>query len=58
MVKQKIRKIYIQTDYGQHFCIFEPDEKRGYIVTVSGLPGAITWGANFNEAKKNGKGGH
>ena len=42
----------VQTRYGKHLCLFEPDDKEGYIVTVPGLPGTITWGKTIAEAKK------
>ena len=50
-LQHKIREIYVQTPYGNHLCILEPDEKQGFIVTVSGLPGVITWGRNVVHAK-------
>jgi|GEM_PF-2416788 len=46
------KSIWIQTNYGSHLCVFEPDEKKGIIVTVPGLPGVITWGRNLIQAKK------
>jgi predicted RNase H-like HicB family nuclease len=42
----------VQTNYGKHLCIFEPDDKEGYIVTVPGLPGTVTWGKTISQAKK------
>lgn len=42
----------VQTNYGKHLCLFELDDKEGYIVTVPGLPGTVTWGKTIAEAKK------
>lgn len=52
MVKVNKKIIEIQTRYGRHEIVLEPDEKKGYIVTAPGLPGVITWGKNINHAKK------
>ncbi len=46
------KSISIQTKYGSHLCVFEPDEKKGIIVIVPGLPGVITWGRNLIQAEK------
>lgn len=45
------KSIVIETTYGVHTIILEPDEKKGYIVTVPGLEGVITWGKNIVHAK-------
>lgn len=42
----------VQTKYGKHVCLFEPDDQEGYIVTVPGLPGTVTWGKTTAQAKK------
>lgn len=52
MINKKVQKIYIKTDYGKHLCFFEPDEKKGFIVTAENLSGVITWGKNLAHAKK------
>ncbi len=45
--------IEVKTKYGAHACIFEKDlEKGGFVVVAQKLPGVVTWGKNFNEAKK------
>lgn len=41
---------YVQTNYGLHRCIFEPDVK-GFVVTVPGLQGVATWGKNLTHAR-------
>lgn len=55
MKTQSKKYMEIQTKYGKHLCLFEPDDKEGYIVTVPGLPGTITWGKTISEAKKMGQ---
>ena len=52
MNKERSQRLYIHTQYGDHLGIFEPDEKRGFIVTVPGLPGVVTWGKSIAHAKK------
>ena len=52
MNKKHTQRLYVHTLYGDHLGIFEPDEKRGFIVTVPGLPGVVTWGRNIAHAKK------
>ena len=52
MRKQSKKYMEVQTGYGKHICLFEPDDQKGYIVTVPGLPGTITWGRTISEAKK------
>lgn len=52
MNKIYTKKLYILTRYGDHLGIFEPDGKKGFIVTVPGLPGVVTWGKNIAHAKK------
>lgn len=49
---ENIQKIYIETDYGKHLCVFEPDEKKGFIATAENLPGVSTWGKNLAHAKR------
>lgn len=51
-MNKKLRTAYVQTQYGRYRCILEPDERRGFIVTVPGLDGVITWGKNIAHAKK------
>lgn len=51
-MKRNSRTIYVQTPYGRYLCELESDEKRGFIVTVPGLPGVITWGKNVTHAKE------
>lgn len=52
MNRRNIHKEYIQTRYGRQLVIFEPDEKRGYIITVPGLSGVISWGKNIVHGRK------
>lgn len=52
MDKKHIQRLYVHTLYGDHLGVFEPDEKKGFIVTVPGLPGVVTWGENITHAKK------
>jgi len=52
MKRQAKKYVAVQTKYGKHVCLFEPDDKRGYVVTVPGLPGTVTWGKTTTEAKK------
>jgi predicted RNase H-like HicB family nuclease len=46
------RKIEISTDYGSHICVFKSDGEKGFIVTAPGVEGMITWGKDFEHAKK------
>lgn len=41
----------VKTRYGAHDAVLVPDEK-GYVVTVPGLPGVVTWGRDIEHAKK------
>lgn len=54
MAKKAIKKIFeIETKYGSFHCIFEPEQDMGgYTVEAKGVRGAISWGKNFNEAKR------
>mgnify|MGYP001612456417 CR=1 FL=1 len=52
MDKAYVKKLYVPTRYGGHLSVFDPDEKKGFIVTVPGLPGVVTWGRNIAHAKK------
>ena len=52
MKKQQIRRVLIPTRYGRHMAMLEPDERKGFIVTVPDLPGVITWGENISHAKE------
>lgn len=52
MKKLKIRRLPIFTRYGQHLAVLEPDDTKGFIVTVPDLPGVITWGENISHAKE------
>lgn len=51
MQKNGKKYIEIKTRYGTHTSALEPDEK-GYVVTVPGLPGVVTWGRDVEHAKK------
>ena len=51
MKQRSLQEITIQTRYGRHLALFEPDERRGYIITVPGLPGVITWGRDIAHGK-------
>lgn len=52
MKRESKKYMEVQTNYGKHLCLFELDDKEGYIVTVPGLPGTITWGKTISQAKK------
>lgn len=49
-----IKKTFIiKTKYGSFKCIFEPErDMGGFAVEARGVPGAISWGKTFSEAKK------
>ena len=47
----KKREITIQTRFGAHICLFEPDTK-GYVVTAKNITGVVTWGKNLTHAKE------
>jgi predicted RNase H-like HicB family nuclease len=47
----RTRKARIPTDRYQYTAVFDPDEKGGYTVTVPALPGLVTEGDTFEEAK-------
>lgn len=51
MKKNGKRYIEVKTRYGTHTAVLEPDEN-GYVVTVPGLPGVVTWGRDIEHAKK------
>lgn len=46
MKKGKTRKIF------NTYAIFDPAEEGGYNVSFPSFPGCVTFGANFEEAKK------
>lgn len=52
MQKQSHKTVHVQTSYGRYLCILEPDERGGFIVTVPGLEGVITWGKNIAHTKE------
>lgn len=52
MDKKHTQRLYVHTSYGDHLGVFEQDEKKGFIVTVPGLSGVVTWGKNVAHAKK------
>lgn len=45
------KSITIETKYGLHTIVLQPDEKKGYIVTAPSLEGVITWGKNIVHAQ-------
>ena len=47
----RTRKARLPTDPNQYTAVFDPDEKGGYTVTVPALPGLVTEGDTFEEAK-------
>lgn len=51
MKKNGKKYIEVKTRYGTQACVLESDEK-GYVVTVPGLPGVVTWGRDTEHAKK------
>ncbi|OGN00324.1 MAG: hypothetical protein A2651_00240 [Candidatus Yanofskybacteria bacterium RIFCSPHIGHO2_01_FULL_42_12] len=45
--------ITIKTKYGSFRCLFESEKDMGgYAVEARGVPGAVSWGKNLNEAKR------
>lgn len=45
--------LMIRTKYGSFECVFESEKDMGgYVVEARGVPGAVSWGKNLNEAKK------
>jgi len=51
MTNKKIKnEIDIQTDYGSHICIIEPDINKSFIIKAKNLPGVITCGKNRTQA--------
>ena len=54
MVKAATKKVAtIETEYGSFQCVFEPEKDMGgYAVEARGVPGAISWGKTFAEAKR------
>lgn len=52
MSKRSSKIVDVQTQYGLYRCVLELDGKRGFIVTVPGLDGVITWGKNTAHAKE------
>lgn len=59
MEKQDQKKeILISTKFGEFLCLFESnDPDPGFTVTSSAAPGFVTYGRNFQEAKKMAKSG-
>ena len=53
MVRKAAKKILtIKTKYGSFESVFEPEKDMGgYMVEARRVPGAISWGRNFAEAK-------
>lgn len=51
-MNKKLRTVSIQTQYGCYQCTLESENKHGFIVTVPGLPGVITWGKNITHTKE------
>lgn len=47
----KPRKTAIHADRYQYTAVFDPDGKGGYTVTIPALPGLVTEGDTFEEAK-------
>ena len=47
----KTRKTAIHADRYQYTAVFDPDGKGGYTVTVPALPGLVTEGDTFEDAK-------
>jgi antitoxin HicB len=47
----RTHKARIPTDRYQYTAVFDPDEKGRYTVTVPALPGLVTEGDTFEEAK-------
>lgn len=47
----KKRTALVQTKYGTHTIMLEPDEEKGYIASSPNLDGVITWGKNIAHAK-------
>ena len=46
-----MRKTAIHADRYQYTAVFDPDGKGGYTVTVPALPGLVTEGDTFEDAK-------
>ena len=44
--------LFVQTRYGNHMIVLEPDERKGYVAIAPALPGVITWGENMTHAKE------
>lgn len=59
MKKQDQKKeILVPTKFGAFLCIFEPnDPDPGFTVTSLATPGFVTYGRNFQEAKRAAKSG-
>lgn len=51
MMKKKKMMVEIQSRYGQHTIIIDPDPEGGFVVTSSQYPELITWGKNIAHAK-------
>ena len=48
----KTRKTAIHADRYQYTAVFDPDGKGGYTATVPALPGLVTEGDTFEEARE------
>ena len=42
----------VETRYGVHRIMLEPDAEGGFVVTALDLPGVVTWGRNTSQAKE------
>ena len=47
----KMHKTKVHADRYKYTAVFEPDGKGGYTITVPALPGLVTEGDTFEEAK-------
>ena len=42
----------VETRYGIHRIMLEPDAEGGFVVTALDLPGVVTWGKNTSHAEE------
>ena len=46
------KSVKVETKYGIHLVVLEPDETKGYIATAPNFEGVITWGKNISHVKE------
>lgn len=51
-ISKGVQRSAVDTRYGVHRIMIEPDAEGGFDVTALDLPGVVTWGRNMIHAKE------